>query len=69
MGTCLKDTKEIEGAISEQDDMEPAEVLEAVTAYKGEPPPARLLASFLSPGCASLRTTQPLADEASRCGL
>ena len=34
----LKDTKEIEEAISEKDDMEPAEVLEAVTKYKGEPP-------------------------------
>ena len=37
----LKDTKEIEEAISEKDDMEPAEVLEAVTKYKGEPPPGR----------------------------
>merc|ERR1719386_317297 len=32
----LKDTKEIEEAISEKDDMEPAEVLEAVTKYKEE---------------------------------
>ena len=38
----LKDTKEIEEAISEKDDMEPAEVLEAVTKYKGEPPAGRL---------------------------
>ena len=41
----LKDTKEIEEAISEKDDMEPAEVLEAVTKYKGEPP-----AGFSLPG-------------------